>query len=40
MLWGADLSRLKQSYHDLYQNAPVMYFRLDVEGKLVKGVLA
>jgi PAS domain S-box-containing protein len=32
---SADLSRLKKSYFELYQNAPVMYFRLDVNGRLV-----
>jgi PAS domain S-box-containing protein len=30
-----DLDRLKESYRDLYHNAPVMYFSLDVEGRLV-----
>lgn len=30
-----DLSRLKHSYRELYQNAPVMYFSMDNEGKLV-----
>lgn len=30
-----DLTRLKYSYRDLYQNAPVMYFSLDREGRLV-----
>ncbi len=30
-----DLARLKESYRDLYHNAPVMYFSLDVQGKLV-----
>jgi PAS domain S-box-containing protein len=30
-----DLNRLKQSYHELYHHAPVMYFRLDVAGRLV-----
>jgi PAS domain S-box-containing protein len=29
------LTRLKYSYRDLYQNAPVMYFSLDNQGKLV-----
>lgn len=29
------LDRLKESYRDLYHNAPVMYFSLDVEGRLV-----
>ncbi len=32
---SAALSRLKESYRDLYQNAPVMYFRLDVDGRLI-----
>jgi PAS domain S-box-containing protein len=27
--------RLKESYYDLYHNAPVMYFSLDAEGKFV-----
>jgi PAS domain S-box-containing protein len=27
--------RLKDSYYDLYHNAPVMYFSLDVQGKFV-----
>jgi PAS domain S-box-containing protein len=31
----ADLSRLKESYRELYHSAPVMYFRLDVAGRLV-----
>src|SRR5260370_5886621 len=31
----ADLQGLKKSYRELYDNAPVMYFRLDVEGRLV-----
>ncbi len=30
-----DLERLKQSYRELYQNAPVMYFSVDQEGRLV-----
>ena len=30
-----DLERLKLSYRELYQNAPVMYFSLDGDGKLV-----
>jgi PAS domain S-box-containing protein len=30
-----DLDRLKESYRDLYQNAPVMYFSLDIHGNLV-----
>jgi PAS domain S-box-containing protein len=29
-----DLERLKESYRDLYHNAPVMYFSLDVQGRL------
>jgi PAS domain S-box-containing protein len=32
---SGDLSRLKESYRELYHNAPVMYFRLDVAGRLV-----
>ena len=32
---GQDLHRLKLSYRELYQNAPVMYFSLDHQGKLV-----
>jgi PAS domain S-box-containing protein len=32
---NADLNRLKESYRELYQNAPVMYFRLDVDGRLI-----
>jgi PAS domain S-box-containing protein len=32
---AGDLSRLKESYRELYQNAPVMYFRLDVLGRLI-----
>ena len=32
---GQDLARLKLSYRELYQNAPVMYFSLDIEGKFV-----
>src|SRR6202023_224237 len=31
----ADPQGLKKSYRELYDNAPVMYFRLDVEGRLV-----
>jgi PAS domain S-box-containing protein len=30
-----DLARLKESYRELYHNAPVMYFSLDVRGQLV-----
>ncbi len=30
-----DLERLKESYRDLYHNAPIMYFSLDVTGRLV-----
>jgi PAS domain S-box-containing protein len=30
-----DLERLKDSYRDLYHNAPVLYFSLDGHGKLV-----
>lgn len=30
-----DLERLKESYRDLYQNAPIMFFSLDPEGRLV-----
>jgi PAS domain S-box-containing protein len=30
-----DLERLKESYRDLYHNSPVMYFSLDVKGRLV-----
>jgi PAS domain S-box-containing protein len=30
-----DFDRLKISYRDLYHNAPVMYFSLDAEGRLV-----
>lgn len=30
-----DFERLKQSYRDLYHNAPVMYFGLDPEGRFV-----
>ena len=30
-----DMDRLKESYRDLYHNAPVMYFSLDTEGRLV-----
>lgn len=29
------LSRLKESYRELYHNSPVMYFRLDVNGRLI-----
>jgi PAS domain S-box-containing protein len=32
---GQDLARLKLSYRELYQHAPVMYFSMDSEGKLV-----
>jgi PAS domain S-box-containing protein len=32
---AGDMSRLKESYRELYQNAPVMYFRLDVLGRLI-----
>src|SRR5262249_47343529 len=32
---GQDLARLKLSYRELYQNAPVMYFSMDSEGRLV-----
>lgn len=32
---GRDLARLKLSYRELYQHAPVMYFSLNIEGKLV-----
>jgi PAS domain S-box-containing protein len=32
---NADLQRLKESYSDLYHNAPVMYFSLDAQGHLV-----
>ena len=32
---GMDLDRLKNSYKDLYHKAPVMYFSLDAEGRLV-----
>ncbi len=32
---AADLGRLKESYRELYHNAPVMYFSLDVDGRLV-----
>jgi PAS domain S-box-containing protein len=32
---SADLARLKESYRELYHNAPVMYFSLDVNGRLV-----
>lgn len=28
-----DLQRLKESYRDLYHNAPVLYFSLDVQGR-------
>jgi PAS domain S-box-containing protein len=30
-----DLERLKESYFDLYHHAPVMYFSLDADGRLV-----
>lgn len=30
-----DLARLKLSYRELYQNAPVMYFSVNIDGKLV-----
>jgi PAS domain S-box-containing protein len=30
---NADLRRLKESYHDLYHNAPVLYFSLDARGR-------
>jgi chemotaxis family two-component system sensor kinase Cph1 len=32
---NADLQRLKESYRDLYHNAPVLYFSLDPHGRLV-----
>lgn len=32
---GQDLHRLKQSYRELYQHAPVMYLSVDREGKLI-----
>jgi PAS domain S-box-containing protein len=32
---NADLNRLKESYLELYHHAPVMYFSLDVDGRLV-----
>ncbi len=32
---GQDLARLKLSYRELYQNAPVMYFSVTIDGKLV-----
>jgi PAS domain S-box-containing protein len=32
---GQDLDRLKLSYRELYQNAPVMYFSLDNRGRFV-----
>ncbi len=32
---SSDLTRLKRSYHDLYHNAPVMYFSLEPDGRLV-----
>jgi PAS domain S-box-containing protein len=32
---NADLQRLKESYGDLYHNAPVMYFSLDAQGHFV-----
>jgi PAS domain S-box-containing protein len=31
----SDLERLKESYRELYHNAPVMYFRLGVDGRLI-----
>ena len=34
-LFDQDLARLKLSYRELYQNAPVMYFSMDSAGKLV-----
>src|SRR5207244_2420918 len=30
-----DLQRLKESYRDLYHNAPIMFFSLDPEGRFV-----
>jgi PAS domain S-box-containing protein len=30
-----DLQRLKESYRDLYHNAPIMFFTLDAEGRFV-----
>src|SRR5207244_1192761 len=32
---SGDLDRLKLSYQELYQHAPVMYFSMDHQGKLV-----
>lgn len=32
---GQDLARLKLSYRELYQHAPVMYFSLDINGNIV-----
>jgi chemotaxis family two-component system sensor kinase Cph1 len=32
---NADLQRLKESYRDLYHNAPVLYFSLDPHGRFV-----
>jgi PAS domain S-box-containing protein len=32
---GRDLARLKLSYRELYQHAPVMYFSVNIEGTLV-----
>ena len=32
---NARFNRLKESYVDLYSNAPVMYFRLDAQGNLI-----
>ena len=32
---GQDLARLKLSYRELYQNAPVMYFSVNVDGRLI-----
>ena len=32
---NADLQRLKESYRDLYHHAPVLYFSLDAQGRLV-----
>ena len=32
---NADLERLKESYRDLYHNAPVLYFSLDAAGNFV-----
>jgi PAS domain S-box-containing protein len=31
----SDLERLKESYRELYHNAPVMYFRLGIDGRLI-----